>query len=154
MFCRFPKVHNVGTPLRTIVSSRGSIMCSMAKELSNIIWALVGQSPHHLVNTQQFMDQIKTVRPMTSPVSTKGCHDVKWCQGTIHLTNGTNCYHSSTHVTTGPPTPQEDFYIFSPNHHPAGVLSKNSYFSSLVSIMNRSMVQPWVPPLALPLLIC
>ena len=49
------KIHKVGTALRPIVSSRGSITYGMAKELANIIHPLVGQSPHHLKNTQHFV---------------------------------------------------------------------------------------------------
>ena len=47
-FYGLPKVHKVGTPLRPIVSCRGSITYGVAKELSYIIKPLVGQSPHHL----------------------------------------------------------------------------------------------------------
>ena len=51
-FYGLPKIHKTGTPLRPIVSSRGSITYGVAKELSHIIKPLVGQSPHHLKNTQ------------------------------------------------------------------------------------------------------
>ena len=47
-FYGLPKIHKTGTPLRPIVSSRGSITYGVAKELSHIIKPLVGQSPHHL----------------------------------------------------------------------------------------------------------
>ena len=49
------KIHKTGTPLRPIVSSRRSITYGVAKELSHIIKPLVGQSPHHLKNTQHFI---------------------------------------------------------------------------------------------------
>ena len=39
------KIHKVGTPLRPIVSSRGSITYGVAKELAYIIKSLVDQSP-------------------------------------------------------------------------------------------------------------
>ena len=58
-FYGLPKIHKTGTPLRPIVSSRGSIMYGVAKELSHIIKPLVGQSPHHLKNTQHFIQQIQ-----------------------------------------------------------------------------------------------
>ena len=57
-----PKIHKTGTPLRPIVSSRGSITYGVAKELSHIIKPLVGQSPHHLKNTQHFIQQIQGKR--------------------------------------------------------------------------------------------
>ena len=47
-FYGLPKIHKTGTPLRPIVSSRGSITYSVSKELSHIIKPLVGQSPHRL----------------------------------------------------------------------------------------------------------
>ena len=42
-------------PLRPIVSSRGFITYGVAKELAYIIKPLVSQSPHHLKNTQHFI---------------------------------------------------------------------------------------------------
>ena len=41
----FPKIHKFGTPLRPIVSSRGSITYGVAKELAYIIKPVAGQSP-------------------------------------------------------------------------------------------------------------
>ena len=58
-FYGLPKIHKTGTPLRPIVSSRGSITYGVAKELSHIITPLVGQSPHHLKNTQHFIQQLQ-----------------------------------------------------------------------------------------------
>ena len=61
-FMAFPKFHKTGTPLRPIVSSRGSITYGVAKELAHIIKPLVGQSPHHLKNTQHFIQQLQGKR--------------------------------------------------------------------------------------------
>ena len=58
-FCGLPKLHKVGTPLRPIVSSRGSITYDVAKELAYIIKPLVGQSLHHLKNTPRFNWQLQ-----------------------------------------------------------------------------------------------
>ena len=58
-FYGLPKIHKTGTPLRPIVSSRGSITYGVAKELSHIIKPLVGQSPHHLKNKQHFIQQLQ-----------------------------------------------------------------------------------------------
>ena len=57
-FYGLPKIHKVGSPLRPVVSSRGSIMYGVAKELSYIMKPLVGQSPHHLKTTQHFIQQL------------------------------------------------------------------------------------------------
>ena len=61
-FYGLPKIHKTGTPLRPIVSSRGSITYGIAKELSHIIKPLVGQCPHHLKNTQHFIQQLQGKR--------------------------------------------------------------------------------------------
>ena len=58
-FYGLPKIHKTGTPLRPIVSSRGFITYGAAKELAHIIKPLVGQSPHHLKNTQHFIKQLQ-----------------------------------------------------------------------------------------------
>ena len=58
-FYGLPKIHRTGTPLRPIVSSRQSITYRVAKELAYIIKPLVGQSPHHLKNTQHFIQQLQ-----------------------------------------------------------------------------------------------
>ena len=61
-FYGLSKIHKTGTPLRPIVSSRGSITYGVAKELSHIIKSLVGQLPHHLKNTQHFIQQLQGKR--------------------------------------------------------------------------------------------
>ena len=61
-FYGLPKIHKIGTPLRPIVSSRGSITYGVAKELVYIIKPLVDQSPNHLKNTQHFIQQLQGKR--------------------------------------------------------------------------------------------
>ena len=60
-FYGLSKIHKVDIPLRSIVSSRGFITYVVAKELASIIHPLVGHSPHHLKNTQHFVQQIEQV---------------------------------------------------------------------------------------------
>ena len=74
-FYGMPKIHKTGTPLRPIVSSRGSITYGVAKELSHIIKPLVGQSPYHLKNTQHFIQQLQGKR--LEPGETITSFDVK-----------------------------------------------------------------------------
>ena len=74
-FYGLPKIHKTGTPLRPIVSSRGSITYGVAKELSHIIKLLVGQSPHHLKNTQHFIQQLQGKTLQTGEIITS--YDVK-----------------------------------------------------------------------------
>ena len=74
-FYGLPKIHKAGTPLRPIVSSRGSITYGVAKELSHIIKPLVGQSPHHLRNTQDFIQQLQGKKLEAGDIITS--YDVK-----------------------------------------------------------------------------
>ena len=74
-FYGLPKIHKAGIPLRPIVSSRGSITYGVAKELSHIIKPLVDQSPHHLKNTQHFIQQLQGKR--LEPGETIASFDVK-----------------------------------------------------------------------------
>ena len=57
-----PKIHKQGVPLRPIVSSRGSATYETAKELAKILKPLVGKSPHHVQNNQDFLDSIKGIK--------------------------------------------------------------------------------------------
>ena len=69
-FYGLPKIHKTGTPLRPIVSSRGSITYGVAKELSHIIKPLVHQSPqkhptfHSTASKAKGWNQRKSSPPM------------------------------------------------------------------------------------------
>ena len=58
-FYGLPKIHKPDTPLRPIVSSCGSATYRVAKELAKILKPLVGKSPHHIISTQDFVEQAK-----------------------------------------------------------------------------------------------
>ena len=49
-------------PLRPIVSNRGAVTYGVTKELVKIFRLLVGHSPHHIKNTQVFVEQVKSIR--------------------------------------------------------------------------------------------
>ena len=57
----FPKIHKVEMPLRPIVSSIGTVTYQTAKEVARMLKHLVGKSPHHVRNTQDFIHQIKGI---------------------------------------------------------------------------------------------
>ena len=57
-FYGLPKVHKAGMPLRPIVSSIGAVTYETSKELSRILKPLVGQSPYHVHNNQEFLHQL------------------------------------------------------------------------------------------------
>ena len=61
-FYGLPKIHNEGVPLRPIVSSMGSVMYGLAKELSRILKLLVGKSIYHVNNSKEFGEEIKNTR--------------------------------------------------------------------------------------------
>ena len=60
-FYGLPKIHKPDTTLRPIVSSCGSVMYGVAKELAKILKPLVGKSPHHISSTQDFVEQVKHI---------------------------------------------------------------------------------------------
>ena len=60
-FYGLPKIHKIGMPLRPIVSSNGTVTYQTSKEVARILKPLVGRSPHHIKNTQDFIDQIKGI---------------------------------------------------------------------------------------------
>ena len=57
-----PKIHKEGIPLRSIVSSIGAVSYETSKELARILKPLVGKSPYHVHNTQDFIQQIKQIK--------------------------------------------------------------------------------------------
>ena len=52
----------IGHTHRSRVSSRGAVTCRVAKVLANILRPLVEYSSHHIRNTQDFVDQVKSIR--------------------------------------------------------------------------------------------
>ena len=60
-FYWLPKVHKSGMPLRPIVSSIGSVTYETTKELSRILKPLVGRSPYHVQNNQEFLKQLEDI---------------------------------------------------------------------------------------------
>ena len=60
-FYGLPKIHKPDTPLRSIVSSCGSVTYGVAKELAKILKPLADKSPHHINSTQDFVEQVKHI---------------------------------------------------------------------------------------------
>ena len=60
-FYCLPKIHKTGNPLRPIVSSRGSVTYGVAKVISKVVKPLVGNSPHHIQSTRDFVSKAKRV---------------------------------------------------------------------------------------------
>ena len=64
-FYGLPKIHKAHIPLRPIVSSIGSITYHCSKHLAEIISPLIGKTPHHIKNSQDFSKviQARTIQP-------------------------------------------------------------------------------------------
>ena len=117
-FYGLPKIHKTGTPLRPIVSSRGSITYGVAKELSHIIKPLVGQSPHH-------PKKHPTLYPAAprQKVGTRGNHHLLWCKGSLHICSSSTLHsNSQTKTSTGQHSTSKNQHVHPTNHLPAGVL--------------------------------
>ena len=74
-FYGLPKIHKAGTPLRPIVSSRGSIAYGTAKELARILKPLAGKSAYSVQNTKDFVEQLKNIKLLPQECITS--YDVK-----------------------------------------------------------------------------
>ena len=61
-FYGLPKIHKEGMPLRPIVSSIGPVTYSTSKEISRILKPLIGKSPYHIQNSQDFIQQIQGIQ--------------------------------------------------------------------------------------------
>ena len=61
-FYGLPKIHKEGVSLRPIVSSIGAVTYYTSKELSRILKPLVGRSPYHIQNSQDFIQQIQGIQ--------------------------------------------------------------------------------------------
>ena len=60
-FYGLPKVHKPVCPLPPIVSSIGSVTYQVAKFVADIISPLVGQSPHHIKNSADFVERVRNL---------------------------------------------------------------------------------------------
>ena len=56
------KIHKPGISLRLIASSRGTVTYGTSKMLARILKPLVGMSPHHILNTTNFVEHHKGIR--------------------------------------------------------------------------------------------
>ena len=60
VFYGLPKIHKgINWPLRPIVASIGSVSHQVARFIADMLSPLVGTSPHHIKNTQDFVSKIK-----------------------------------------------------------------------------------------------
>ena len=79
-FYGLPKIHKLDTPLRPIVSSCGSVIYGVAKELTKILKCLDDKSPHHTNSTQDFVEQVNRVTLLPGE-----CLSLLWCYSSVQL---------------------------------------------------------------------
>ena len=60
-FYGLPKIHKTCTPLRPIVSSRGSVTYGAVKVLAKLPKPLVGKLSHHIQSTRDFVSRVREV---------------------------------------------------------------------------------------------
>ena len=60
-FYGLPKIQKTSTPLRPIISNKGSVTYGVAKVLAEILKLLVDKSPHHTQSNKDFVDKVRKV---------------------------------------------------------------------------------------------
>ena len=103
---------------------------------------LVGQSPHQLKNTQHFVQHIQKVK--LEPGEVMKLYDVKSLFISVPVDSSINIVKHK--LLQDPTLPQRTSMSIQQNITLLEFCSKTHTSSSKVSIINRSMVQPWLPP--------
>ncbi|XP_050924570.1 uncharacterized protein LOC127140827 [Lates calcarifer] len=57
-----PKIHKEGAPLRPVVSSINSVTYNIAKHIAKILAPLVGNTPHHIHNSRDFVNKVRDLK--------------------------------------------------------------------------------------------
>ncbi|XP_014676727.1 PREDICTED: uncharacterized protein LOC106816618 [Priapulus caudatus] len=69
-----PKIHKEGNPYRPIVDYTGSIAYNLSKSLADLLAPLVGTTEHHIKNSTELAEELKTIRMKPDEISFS--HDV------------------------------------------------------------------------------
>ena len=140
-FYGLPKIHKPDTLLRPVVSSCGSVAYGVAKELAKILKPLVGKSPHHITNTQDFMEQAKQIK--LEPGECLSSYDVSALFTPVPIDPALNIIKDllDKDTTLKERTVMEVGDIISY----WSFVSRTPTFLSKTSSMNRLRVLPWVP---------
>ena len=111
-------------PLRPIISSRGSIMYRVAKELATFLWPLVGGSP-----TISEIHSTSWNRPNPSSYN-RGMHGLIWCEGPIYISASRPCCgHHPWQVITGYIAPQQEPHFYLKQLPSLSSVLKNTFFT-------------------------
>ena len=60
-FIGYQKINKTGTPVRPIVSSRGSVTYGVAKVIAKMLKPLVSRLPYHIQSTRDFLSKVREV---------------------------------------------------------------------------------------------
>ena len=121
-FYGLPKVHKSGMPLRPIVSSIGSVTYETSKELSRILKPLVGRSPHHVQNNQEFLKQLEDIQMGPDDI-------IMSCKGTLYISAYKTCTEDHTETPGRRPHTSTKNHHDSEEHHlSVGVMSDQHIF--------------------------
>ena len=137
-FYGLPKIHKLDTPLRPTVSSCGSVIYGVAKELTKILKPLVGKSLHHINSTQDFEEQVRHITLV--PGECLSSYDMSALFTSVPALRVIKDLETDPNLKERTVLPVEDIILlleFS--------LKKPSTFHSKTSSMNRSRVWLLVP---------
>ena len=129
-----------------MVSSCGSVTYGVAKELAKILKPIVGNSPHHITSTQDFVEQVKLIK--LEPGECLSSYDVSALFTSVPIDPALNIIKDllDKDTTLKERTVMEVGEIILLLEF----CLKNTYFSfPKTSSMNRLRVLPWVPQSAL-----
>ena len=140
-FYGLPKIHKPDTPLRPIVSSCGSVTYGVAKELAKILKPLVGQSPHHINSTQDFVEQAKHFKLESGECLSS--YDVSALFTSVPIDPALQIIKDLLSRTT--PSRKGQSWMLRTLFFFWNFVSKTPTFLSKASSMNRLRVLPWVP---------
>ena len=140
-FYGLPKIHKPDTPLRPIVSNCESVTYGVPKELAKILKPLVGKSPHHINNTQDFVEQVKHIT--LAPGECLSSYDVSALFTSVPVDPALNIIKNllEKDQTLKERTVMEvsDIILL------LEFCLKNTYFSFQDQFYEQVEVQPWVP---------
>ena len=119
-FYGLPKIHKEGIPLRPIVSSIGAVSYETSKELARILKPLVGKSPYHVHNTQDFIQQIKDIKLKEDQCMMS--YDVKALFTSVPIQPAISIITELLEEDQGLPT--KNILVCEQHHQPLGVLSE------------------------------
>ena len=144
-FYGLPKIHKPDTPLRSILSSCGSVTYGVAKELSQILKPLVDKSPHHISSTHDFFEQAKHIN--LAPEECLSSYDVSTLFTSVPVDPALkfikDLLEKKPTLKERTVLPVEDITLL------LSFVSITHTFLSTASSMNRLRVWLWVPQPAL-----